>query len=56
MDYRTLLKKYIRHVFDHEGVTFISSGIGLGPDSGFTVAEQAELEALEAEVDAAGAA
>jgi hypothetical protein len=48
MDYKALLKKYIRHVFDHEGVTFISSGT---MPTEFTDAERTELEALEAEVE-----
>ena len=48
MDYKALLKKYIRHVFDHEGVTFIYSA---NMPSEFTPAEQAELEALEAAVE-----
>jgi len=49
MDYRTLLKKYIRHVGDCEGTSFLS---GWYRDGAFTDKEWAELTLLDREVDA----
>jgi hypothetical protein len=46
MDYRELLKKYINHVGEEEGTTFLS----WDGDDRFTEAEWDELQALEAEV------
>jgi hypothetical protein len=52
MDYRTLLKKYIRHVGYVEGDSFISPAllIGYAEDTGLTPEEIAELEVLDAEI------
>jgi len=49
MDYRTLLKKYIRHVGDCEGTSFLS---GWYRDGAFTDEEWAELTLLDREVEA----
>jgi hypothetical protein len=52
MDYRLLLLKYINHVGQAEGVTFIGDGRlnnDLNSDVMFTPEEVAELERLDAE-------
>lgn len=49
MDYRILLKKYIEHVCDHEGTSYITD-IHKARLGVFTDAEWAELERLRDEV------
>jgi hypothetical protein len=57
MDYRDILKKYMRFVGDEEGITFVSRLRIRGmmgevkPVDGFTEDEVKELEAIEAELD-----
>jgi hypothetical protein len=50
MDYRELLKNYMNHVSECEGVTFVGSNQGFW--SHFTPAEQTELRTIEAELTA----
>lgn len=49
IDYRDLLKRYIRHVGYSEGISFLEAGYLYNDDS-FTAEEMAELKALDAEV------
>lgn len=46
MDYKELLKKYMKHVVDEEGVTFVEWCFE--PD--FTLEEIKQLEAIENEL------
>lgn len=49
MDYRALLKKYIEHVTEAEGVSFISQCNWYSGDIVFTEEEIEELRLLEKE-------
>lgn len=50
IDYRTLLRKYIAHVTDCEGIAYIADYRGhYMSDVDFTFEEWAELKRLEAE-------
>lgn len=48
LDYRALLKKYMNHVIDREGVSFLYHGLP-NAHKKFTVEEWAELERLDSE-------
>lgn len=51
MDYQKLLTKYMAHVADCEGVTFVNDGTGYS-DVKFTPEEWAELRAVNDLVEA----
>jgi hypothetical protein len=46
VDYKELLRKYIEHVFQTEGVSFISK-LNWSSNVGFSLTEVYELELLE---------
>lgn len=51
MDYKELLKKYMAHVVDCEGTTFVNRlNSGCGADVDFTEEEVLELERIEHEI------
>lgn len=50
IDYRELLRKYIAHVCEEEGLTFIGSPYTNRAPSPFSEEEISELEALDAEI------
>lgn len=50
MDYKKLLRKYIEHVIDSEGIDFISLG-GIHSQIEFTEEEQKELEAMSEAIE-----
>lgn len=51
MDHRELLKKYMEHVLEYEGTTFVDvlKGYGFGADVEFSAEEIEELERIEDE-------
>ncbi|MEN3329053.1 MAG: hypothetical protein V7638_3860 [Acidobacteriota bacterium] len=51
LDYRNLLRKYIEHVQDCEGIDFIEFGQPPGATVRFTDAEWRELQQLTKEVE-----
>lgn len=51
MEYEELLKKYMAHVIDCEGTTFVNRlNSGCGADVDFTEEEVQELERIEQEL------
>lgn len=50
IDYRELLRKYIAHVYEEEGLTYIGSPYTNRDASPFSKEEISELEALNAEI------
>ncbi len=56
IDYRELLKKYMRHIKEEEGITFLNS-LNTGPNNSwsddvlFTPQEVEELRKVEKEID-----
>lgn len=55
IDYRTLLKRYMRHVLDTEGVTFVDqvhgNGVSMAGDVEFTEKEMRCLRDIQDEVE-----
>ncbi len=49
IDYRELLKKYINHVGEAEGVTFIWGWQGIEESDNFSLEEKDELKKLDQE-------
>lgn len=50
MDYKELLKKYMQHVGEYEGATFVNCLNDFHCDVEFTEEEVAELERIENEI------
>lgn len=51
MDYKALLKQYMLHIVDQEGITFVGhSNEWFGMKSRFTPEQKAELERMENEI------